>query len=59
MVICYLFAKLPRLSATFYTSLMYAVMVMVSAIIIAGFVRIVIEMRFRKALANNNNMMKW
>ncbi len=49
LVICYLFANV-TLSGSLYTAFMYIIIVLIGAIIFAGFVRIVFEMRFRKAL---------
>ncbi len=59
LVICYLFGKLPKLEGSLYTAFMYVIMVLLAGIILAGFVRIVLELRFRKALENDSRMMQW
>lgn len=50
LIICYLFVKLPKTSGSVYTAFMYIIMAFIGCIITAGFIRILIELRFRKAL---------
>jgi hypothetical protein len=59
LVICYLFGKLQSIKGSVYTAFMYVIMVMIGGLITAGFVRIIFELRFRKALENDSRIMKW
>jgi hypothetical protein len=59
LVICYLFVKLPKVDASIYMILMYLIIILIGSIIAAGSIRIVIELRFRKALENNSDLMRW
>lgn len=59
LVICYLFGKVPKLEGTLYTVFMYVIMTLIGGLIMAGFVRIVLELRFRKALENDSRIMNW
>mgnify|MGYP006959903415 CR=1 FL=1 len=59
LVICYLFSKVNNLSKDFYIIMMYVVMVLISLILIIGFVRILIERIYRSKLENNNSILEW
>jgi hypothetical protein len=59
LVICYLFVKIQKFDASVYTILMYLIVVLIGSVIAAGSIRILIELRFRKALENNSDLMRW
>jgi hypothetical protein len=59
LVICYLFGKLPKSQGSIYTAFMYVIMILIGGIIAAGFLRIVLEFIFRKALSNDSQIMQW
>lgn len=50
LVICYLFSKVGKLSQNLYIIMIYVIMVLISSILVIGFVRIVIEKLYRSKL---------
>jgi len=59
MVICYVFTKVDSISSGLYIALMYVVMVLLMGILVGGFLRILIEIKYRKSLEQNNSLLVW
>lgn len=59
MVICYVFARIPKLSNGVYVALIYIVTGLISVIMVSGFIRIFIEKNYRKSLDGNGSLLQW
>jgi hypothetical protein len=59
MIICYVFARIPRLSIGVYVALIYIVTGLISVIMVSGFIRIFIEKNYRKSLDGNGSLLQW
>jgi hypothetical protein len=54
---CYMFAKMQALGSSTYITIMYLVTAFIGLIMAGGFIRVYIEVSFRKALDLDNTLM--
>jgi hypothetical protein len=55
---CYIFSRMKSLGSATYIMIMYLVTVLIGLVMTGGFVRVLIEVKFRRALDSDNTLMR-